>query len=247
MTSKVLAKVNGREITETDFNNFYASLGQQVQAQFQGEEGKNRLLDELIYQELFYSEALETNVEETQAFQEELNRMKESLLKQFNIKQLVESVVVEDSEAEAFYNENPQMFKAQPQVEAAHILVDTKEEADSIAQEISGGLEFAEAAKKYSKCPSNQQGGNLGFFQRGQMVPEFEEAAFNLGVKEISEPVQTQFGYHLILKTDEKGAEVQAIESVLPQIKQQLLIQKQNQTYLEKVEALKAKYTIEKM
>ncbi|MBM7562225.1 peptidylprolyl isomerase [Fusibacter tunisiensis] len=247
MTSKVLAKVNGREITETDFNNFFASLGQQVQAQFQGEAGMQRLLDELIYQELFYAEALESKVEETEAFQNELELMKESLLKQFNIKQLIESVSVEDSEAEAFYAENPDMFKAQPQVEASHILVDTKEEADKIAKEIGEGLAFTEAAEKYSKCPSSQQGGSLGFFQRGQMVPEFEEAAFKLNLQELSEPVQTQFGYHLIFKTAEKGAETQTLEAVMPQIKQQLLVQKQNQAYLEKVEALKSKYTIEKL
>ncbi len=247
MTSKVLAKVNGREITEQDFNNFYGSLGQQVQSQFQGEEGKQRLLDELIYQELFYAEAVESNVEASEAFQIELEKMKEGLLKQFNIKTLIEGVSVTEEEAAAFYNENMHYFKAEPQVQASHILVDTKEEADKILVEINEGLSFEDAAKQYSKCPSNQQGGDLGFFQRGQMVPEFEEVAFEISVDELSKPVQTQFGYHLIQKKAEKEAEVQSLEAVMPQIKQQLLVQKQNNEYLSKVESLKEKYSIEKL
>ncbi len=247
MSSKVLAKVNGREITESELNLFYQTLGQQIQGQFQGEQGRNRLLDELIYQELFYAEAVESKLEETEAFKIELNRMKESLLKQFNIKELVDNVSVEESEVEAFYTENPQFFQGQEQVTASHILVDTEEEATNILAEINGGLSFEEAATKYSKCPSKEQGGNLGAFQRGQMVPEFEEAAFAMELDALSMPVQTQFGYHIILKTGEQTAETQPIEAVRDQIRHQLLIQKQNSAYITKVEALKEKYTVEKL
>lgn len=96
MSSKVLAKVNGREITEGELNLFYQTLGQQIQGQFQGEQGRNRLLDELIYQELFYAEAVESKLLINQRSKYELNRMKESLLKQFNIKELVDNVSVEE-------------------------------------------------------------------------------------------------------------------------------------------------------
>lgn len=247
MSNKVLAKVNGREITEGELNSFYQTLGQQIQGQFQGEQGRSRLLDELIYQELFYAEAVESKLEETEAFQIELNKMKESLLKQFNIKELVDGVSVEPSEIEAFYAENPQFFQGQEQVQASHILVDTEEEATNILAEIKGGLTFEEAATKYSKCPSKEQGGDLGLFQRGQMVPEFEEAAFAMKLNEMSLPVQTQFGYHIILKTGEQAAETQSFEAVKDQIRHQLLIQKQNSAYITKVEALKEKYTVERL
>lgn len=246
MTNKVLAKVNGKEITEQDFNAFYQTLGPQVQGQFQGEQGHERLLEELIYQELFYAEAKESNLEASEAFIAELNRVKENLLKQFNIKNLIESVQVENVEAEAFYNENPHYFAGEEQVKASHILVDTEEEAAKLKSEIAGGLSFEEVAKESSKCPSNARGGDLGFFQRGQMVPEFEAVAFDLELNTVSEPVQTQFGYHLIMKTDHKSQEVQPFDVVKDQIMQQLLIQKQNAVYLDKVNALKEKYTIEK-
>ena len=89
------------------------------------------------------------------------------------------------------------------QVKASHILVETKEEAEKIRQGIIDGKDFAEAAKA-SKCPSGANGGDLGYFGKGQMVPKFEKAAFELSVNEVSQPIQTQFGWHLIIVTDKK-------------------------------------------
>ena len=87
-------------------------------------------------------------------------------------------------------------------VRASHILVDTKEDALKIKSDIeSDKITFEDAAAKYSKCPSGQRGGDLGYFGRGQMVKPFETAAFSLPVNTVSEPVQTQFGYHLIKVT----------------------------------------------
>jgi peptidyl-prolyl cis-trans isomerase C len=87
------------------------------------------------------------------------------------------------------------------QVQASHILVGTLAEAQTLATQITEGASFAELAKTNSKCPSNANGGSLGTFGRGQMVPEFETATFALPVGGLSAPVQTQFGYHLIHRT----------------------------------------------
>lgn len=82
---------------------------------------------------------------------------------------------------------------------ARHILVKTENEANNLKQEIEGGADFADLAKKHSQCPSGKQGGSLGTFRKGQMVPEFDRVVFSdLPVGEVSEPVKTQFGYHLI-------------------------------------------------
>ena len=83
-------------------------------------------------------------------------------------------------------------------VKASHILVKTEEEALNLKAEIKTLEDFAKAAQKHSLCPSGQTGGDLGFFGRGKMVREFEEAAFSMEVGEISAPVKTQFGYHLL-------------------------------------------------
>lgn len=89
-------------------------------------------------------------------------------------------------------------------VKASHILVDTKEEATLIKSKIDNGACFEAMAKKYSKCPSSAEGGDLGYFERGQMVKSFEDAAFNLPVGKVSEPVKTPFGWHLIKVYDKK-------------------------------------------
>lgn len=87
------------------------------------------------------------------------------------------------------------------QVTARHILVDTLEEAQSLATQISEGIDFGQLAQQHSKCPSGANGGSLGTFGRGQMVQPFENVSFDLPVGGLSEPVQTQFGYHLINRT----------------------------------------------
>lgn len=90
------------------------------------------------------------------------------------------------------------------QVRASHLLVNTEEEAISLREEILAGKDFADVAAEVSNCPSGSKGGDLGFFSRGMMVPEFDEVSFTLEVGELSEPVQTQFGWHLLIVTDKK-------------------------------------------
>ena len=87
-------------------------------------------------------------------------------------------------------------------IRASHILVETEDEAKKLKSEIDSGADFGELAKKYSKCPSGQNGGDLRYFGKGMMVKPFEDAAFALKKGEVSEPVQTQFGWHLIYLTD---------------------------------------------
>lgn len=90
------------------------------------------------------------------------------------------------------------------EVRASHILVATEQEANNLREEIINGKNFADAAAEFSKCPSGAAGGDLGFFGKGMMVKPFEDAAFSLEVGELSQPVQTQFGWHLIEVTDKK-------------------------------------------
>jgi len=90
------------------------------------------------------------------------------------------------------------------EVKASHILVKTQEEALEIKEEILAGKPFEEAAKEYSNCPSGKKGGDLGYFGRNVMVVEFDHAAFEAPVGEVTNPVQTNFGWHLILVTDKR-------------------------------------------
>jgi len=90
------------------------------------------------------------------------------------------------------------------EVRASHILVDTEKEANDLLKRINAGESFEELAKQHSKCPSGKNGGDLGYFSRGQMAVEFEEAAFELSKGKVSKPVQTDFGFHLIKVVDRR-------------------------------------------
>ncbi|MBG0763827.1 MAG: peptidylprolyl isomerase [Tissierellales bacterium] len=112
-------------------------------------------------------------------------------------------------------------------------------------EEIDNGLDFSDAAAKYSSCPSSKKGGRLGEFGKGQMVPEFEEVAFNMEEGEISDPVKSQFGYHIIQLDKKVPAEQKSFNEVKDQVKQQLLHQKQFQVYNDNVQKLRGKYNVE--
>jgi len=244
MDNKVLAVVNGREITQLDVQRTLQSLGQAAM-NYSGPEGEQKLLDELINQELFFSEALETGLEKDEDFLKEMEEVRMNMLKQFYVRKLLADIKVPEAELEAYFNEHKAEFAKPTQAKASHILVDTEEQAAEIKTEIDGGLSFEEAAQKYSKCPSNAKGGDLGFFGQGQMVPEFETAVFSMEVNEMSAPVQTQFGFHLIKKTEVQDGGESTFAEVRQNIEQQLTVAKQNETYYGKADALKEKFTVE--
>ena len=244
MTNKVLATVNGREVTQADMDMLVRTLGPQRAAQFGSPQGQSQLLDELINQELFYSDAVEQKLQDDEVYKAEVQKASEQILKQYAIQKLLASANLEDDAAKAFYEDNMDHYKSPAMVQASHILVDTVEQAKDIILEITDGLAFDEAAMKYSKCPSKENGGDLGKFGKGQMVPEFEKRAFELAINEMSEPVQTQFGFHIIKTTSKQEASQRTFEEVEGQIKNELIIKAQNELYFNKVAELKAKYEI---
>lgn len=243
MENKLLATVDGREVRESDLQSLLQNLGQNA-AQFAGPEGKKQLLNEIISQELLYSEALETNLEEEEAFTTVLEQMKKSLLIQYAANKLISAVTVGDDDVKSYFENNKDIFKPEATVNAKHILVDSLEKANEILEEINNGLDFSDAASKYSSCPSKDSGGALGEFSRGRMVPEFEEAAFNMEVGEVSQPVQTQFGYHLIKVDAINNPQDISFDEVKDQVRQQCLVTKQNEAYMQKQGDLKKKYDV---
>ena len=244
MNDQVLAIVNGREITRDELNQFMMSLGQNA-ARYANPEGEKILINELINQSLFLSEAIELNMDSEEEFKAQLAEEKLMLMKQYAVRKCLSTAKVSDEELKAHYEGNKEQFAKPERVKASHILVDTKETADDILGEINGGLSFEDAASKHSKCPSSERGGDLGFFGRGQMVPEFEMAAFEMAIGEISQPVQTQFGYHIIQLTEKEEGGVLDLEEVSFDIMKDLTMQKQSEIYTNKVETLKAKYAVE--
>lgn len=126
-----------------------------------------------------------------------------------------------EAEVEAFYEAHKKEFVAEHQVHCQHILIKDGEQKlrDIRAKILAGEADFASEAKTHSECPSGAQGGSLGWFGRGMMVPEFDKVAFSMKKGEISDPVKTQFGWHIIYKADERGGESQTLIDVANQIK----------------------------
>lgn len=246
MENKLLAIVDGREVKESDVAALIRSLGSNAN-RFQGPQGHSQLVDELVTQELFYSEAIATGMDNDEAYLAAVEDMKKSLLNQYALNQLLADVNVTEEEAKEYFEQNKAMFVAGPKARASHILVTSEESAQKILDEINEGLDFAEAAQKYSSCPSGQAGGDLGEFSPGQMVPEFDQAVFSMKAGEMSAPVQTQFGYHLIkVASISDGADVK-FEDVAPQVQQYAVNAKRQDIYTAKQTELKAKYSFEIM
>lgn len=242
--NKVLATVNGKDIREGDVYNFLNQLDPQTAAQFRSPEGINKIANELINQELLYLEALENGLDKEEDFLRELEKVKVATLKQYAINRLFVDIRVSEEEIANFYKENKEYFQKPESARASHILVDTEDEANKILEELKGDLSFEEAASRYSNCPSREKGGDLGEFERGKMVPEFEEAAFSMEEDELSKPIKTQFGYHLIKLKYKKESSISSLEEVKDHINNQLILMKQQEKYLDRTEKLKEEYVV---
>ncbi len=243
---KILATVGGKSITEQDVAEFLAAMGPRAQ-QYRTPEGHAAVLEELIARKLFLLEAQRNLYEAEPAFKAELTRLKENLLSGYAIEKALSAIRVTDKEIEAFYEENKSRFGGGETVTAAHILVDSEEKAKELRAQIEKGeITFADAAREHSDCPSKEVGGSLGSFGRGQMVKEFDEAAFSLPVGEISAPVKTGFGWHLILVSERGEKEAPALSEVRSQIEQKLLADKQGDAYRSKINQLKIVYPVDK-
>lgn len=245
MENKVLAIIAGNEIKESDLQALIMRYPEDRRGYFATEEGKKQLLEQVIAFDLMEKLGEELKLNETEEFKASLKQVEKELLTQTTINKVLSEITVTDDEALEYYNKNKNMFTQQPTVSAKHILVDSKETCEKIREEIvSGNATFEEAAMKYSSCPSKDQGGNLGAFGRGMMVPEFEQAAFALEIGAVSEPVQTQFGFHLI-KVEAKNDAVEAeFEAVKQQIVNNLIQEGQQRKYLDVVKELEGKYGV---
>jgi peptidyl-prolyl cis-trans isomerase C len=163
------------------------------------------------------------------------------LISNFIEEKYVSKTVVTEAETRAFYDKNSDKFKHDESVKASHILIGVdekasaddkkkaREKAEKLHKELVGGADFAALAKGNSTCPSSQQGGDLGFFGKGQMVPAFEKAAFALKPGEISPVVETRFGYHIIKVTEKKPASKADFKDVKAKIEEYLKGQKVNE------------------
>lgn len=221
----VVATVGGETITEADIM-FAAEDMQQQLSQMPAEERKAFLLTMLIDMKVMAKAARDAQMDQTDIFQRRLAYLEERALRRAFFAEKIASGVTDET-VQAAYDDYVAAFQPQEEVHARHILVATKEDADAIKAELATGKPFDVLATEKSTDPSAaQNGGDLGFFQRSQMVGPFAEAAFALTEPgQISDPVQTQFGWHIIKLEEKRQSTPPAIDLLRPQLQQQVMLQ----------------------
>ncbi|PUU94028.1 MAG: foldase protein PrsA [Halanaerobium sp.] len=225
------AKNRGLEVSDQEMNNIF---DQQINALKQQNNLNDEQLEQAIQQQGFESMQQYKDM----FFENNMNGFLVNKLRE----EVVNEVSVSDEEAKEYYDSNQQQFETSEQKKVSHILFDEKEKAEEILTEINNGADFAEMAREHSTGPTAENGGDLGFITANEQGLDrtFRDAAMELSVGEVSaEPVETQFGFHLIKVTDSREAGVREFEEVKSQIKSQLRGQKQNQAFQEFVEGLR--------
>jgi peptidyl-prolyl cis-trans isomerase C len=236
----VVAKVNGQAITEADMrfaeNELGAELGNLPP------EVKRRALAEYLIDNMLFAEAAEAaNLAAAPEFEEQMRYLRRRLLREQYFEKTLKGTVSED-EAKKIYDARVAELKPEDEVAARHILVDSEEKAKELRAKIVAGADFAQVAKENSTDPgSKEQGGLLGYFGKGQMVPEFEAAVFKMIEGQVSEPVKTSFGWHIIKLEDRRRKEPPPFESVKDTIMNSLVVRKAQ----EQAVALRGKASLE--
>ena len=246
MENKVLANVGGSPIYQSEVDEVVAAYAQRGQ-NLDSPQSRDMILEQLIGKKLMVLDAKKNLMEHNAEFKAELEKMKNEMLANFNVAKVMEKVDVKDEELKEYYDENKAQFVKGASVAASHILVDSEEKANELKAKIEAGeVSFEDAARENSSCPSGQNGGALGEFTKGQMVPEFDEACFTMEVGETRGPVKTQFGYHLIKLNSKKESSTIDFENIKEQLKANLLQQKQQEAYQSKINQLQILYPVDR-
>jgi peptidyl-prolyl cis-trans isomerase C len=212
----VVARVNGVAITQGDLALAEEDVGAEMQAATP-EAKREQLINYLADIILVTQAADKKNVGDNPDFKRRLAFLRNKLLMGFGLQEETKAALTDEA-LQQTYNDAVRSTGGQEEVRARHILVETEDEAKAILEQIKGGADFATLAKEKSKDPGAADGGDLGFFTKDQMVPEFAEVAFKMYPGQLSNPVKTQFGWHVIKLEDKRTKQAPEFAKVKDQI-----------------------------
>ncbi|MBP6332823.1 MAG: peptidylprolyl isomerase [Aminivibrio sp.] len=242
----VLARVGETEIRMKDVREILGKLDPQRASMYDNEMGHRAILEEMVNMELFLLLGKELEVEKDPGFAEMLESVKKDIIRRFAVDRVMKDVKVTPEEIAEYYEKNKEQFTVPESVRASHILVSGDQEMQKVMEDLKAGMSFEDAAKKHSTCASKEQGGDLGYFSKGDMVKEFNDAVFAMKVGEVTaEPVKTKFGLHLIKLVEKKDASVRPLDEVKEELREALENDRKAKIYQGELSRLREKYTVE--
>lgn len=238
----VVARVDGQPILESDVTLADEEIGAQLQ-NYPPAVRRKVLIEFLIENQLFAKAAGADKVADSAAFKQRMAYWNRRMLRDTYFEEMIQKSIT-DEEVKKFYDEKVASAASGEEIKASHILVPTEEKAKEIFELLGRGGDFAELAKQFSKDPgSKNSGGSLGYFTKGRMVPAFETAAFQLKVGEVSLPVKSKFGWHIIRVDDRRQVKPPPFEAVKDRIVAALVRNKARQLGIELRKKAKIEYT----
>ena len=230
----IVARVNGTDVRQSDLAMAEEDLGNNIPQMTP--EAKREYLITFVGDMLLVAKAADAKkVGESNEFKQKLAYTRTKLLMETYL-QTEAKAAVTDAELHKVYDEAIGQMKAEPEVRARHILVETEDEAKQVVAELKKGADFAELAKSKSKDPGAADGGDLGYFTKDQMVPEFSEVAFKLDKGQLSDPVKSQFGWHVIKVEDKRNRQPPEFEKVKDQL-ENFVVRRQQSALITKLRA----------
>lgn len=221
-SDKVLATVNGSEITQQDYERYVETNPKQAAL------GGQQVLDELISRELVYQDAMAQGLDKHKDVQKQIEAMRTNVILGAALAKAMQGQPISDKQLKGLYDKQVEKFNVK-EYKARHILLENKADAEKVITELDMGADFAELAQKRSTGPSSKQGGDLGWFAPQQMVPEFSKkvSAMEKG-SYTKKPVQTKFGWHVIKLEGVRTAEPPSFERVKPQLQKRVQQERMN-------------------
>lgn len=240
-----LAVVNGKTITENEFEFRWSELSPAIQAHYQENGGKRKFLDELISNELLLQEAHRRGLDQTPAFRERLQRARERLALEELMRDAVKAKVqVTEDEVKSYYTAHADAIPDED-FHAAHILVASQAEAKYLRKLLEGGAEFGKLAQKFSIDPATRhKNGDLGLYQKGAFGPDFDEALRALRPGMVSEPVKSDAGFHLVRLLSRAPGDPERVQAARERLRRELYAEKQQERFEQFMSQLRTGATI---
>lgn len=214
LKTSVIAQVGDDKITEADIEEILSHIPVQYRAKYSSAQGRREIVEGLVGIKTLAWEARKRGIDKQDAVRMKIGYITDQVLAKEIENEMKKTAMVTDADIEKYYNEHRDKYVNPERIKASHILLDDEDRAKAVLKQIKSGSKFEDLARQSSKCTSAGRGGDLGWFGKGKMAPEFEKAAFALNKGEVSGVVKSPFGYHIIRLDDRKETKTRTLDQV---------------------------------